>query len=208
MTRSKSTPKPGYIQYICAQCGTPFLDFPSNQRSFCGHACYWASLRKPPAPRPYRPTLVDLFWAKVDFDCFTSLYRPDLGPCWIWRGSLDPNGYGRCPNRNPRYSGLAHRFAYQASIGPIPEGLTLDHLCRVHCCVNPAHLEPVTSGVNVLRGFAPSATNARKEYCKRGHPFDEANTYHTKSGGRGCRACHSEQESARWRRLRALRRGQ
>lgn len=75
----------------------------------------------------------------------------------------------------------------------MPAGLGLDHLCRVRRCVNPAHLEPVTDRVNILRGQAPSAVNAAKTHCIRGHPFNSVNTYwFTETNGtrgRQCRTC-------------------
>ncbi|KAB2977369.1 HNH endonuclease [Streptomyces sp. SS1-1] len=83
---------------------------------------------------------------------------------------------------------MAHRVAYQEIVGPIPEGLQLDHLCRVRHCVNPAHLEPVTSRENTLRGENLVAINAAKTHCKRGHLFDAANTYRWRNS-RICREC-------------------
>lgn len=86
---------------------------------------------------------------------------------------------------------LGHRFAYEFLIGPIPEGLQLDHLCRRPHCVNPDHLEPVTPRENYLRGISPAAVNATKMECRRGHPFDEQNTY-VYRGRRHCKACQRE----------------
>jgi HNH endonuclease len=106
--------------------------------------------------------------------------------CWIWTGAAaGPYGVVMLKGRIQK----AHRAVYEHLIGPIPKGLTLDHLCRVTLCVNPRHMEPVTGRVNTLRGDNPAATNAHKTQCKRGHPFTPANTYIQPSGGRSCRTC-------------------
>ncbi|MDP9224875.1 MAG: HNH endonuclease [Actinomycetota bacterium] len=87
---------------------------------------------------------------------------------------------------------LAHRVAYELLVGPIPEGLTLDHLCRNTSCVNPQHLEPVTVRENVLRGMGWGAKNKRKTHCHRGHPFDAKNTLRIPGGTRKCRTCANQ----------------
>lgn len=74
-------------------------------------------------------------------------------------------------------------------VGPIPEGMDLDHTCRNRGCVNPEHLEPVTTQVNTLRGIGPTAENARKTHCKHGHPLEGDNLYVDPEGKRKCRAC-------------------
>jgi hypothetical protein len=110
--------------------------------------------------------------------------------CWNWTGALD-NGYGRFQG-GPRGSKVhrAHRLAYELLVGPIPEGLVLDHLCRNRRCVNPDHLEPVTNRINVLRGEGWAASRARQTHCIHGHEFTPANTYvDPKRGTRGCREC-------------------
>lgn len=88
----------------------------------------------------------------------------------------------------------AHRFAYEALVGPIPKGLEIDHLCFVRNCVNPGHMEPVTSAVNTLRSTGPTAANAAKDQCVNGHPFD----FTRPDGERGCLRCAAEAQ-ARWR---------
>ncbi len=86
----------------------------------------------------------------------------------------------------------AHRFAFEMARGPVPEGLQLDHLCRVRHCVNPGHLELVTSRVNTLRGTSFSAVNATKTHCPKGHPYSTENTHTDASNKRHCRVCNRE----------------
>jgi hypothetical protein len=123
---------------------------------------------------------VDRFW----------FYAGKTGAaCWIWTGSHDGDGYGRhYLNGSPCG---AHRFAYELLVGPIPDGLVIDHLCRVRNCVNPAHMEPVTNAENVRRGGCSIRT-----HCPQGHPYDEANT-RVALGRRHCRACGREKARAR-----------
>ena len=79
--------------------------------------------------------------------------------CWLWIGACERDGYAKIVVNKKRRS--AHRYAYELFIGPIPHGLQLDHLCRVRCCVNPAHLEPVTGSENVMRGNGPETARHR-----------------------------------------------
>lgn len=87
--------------------------------------------------------------------------------CWIWMGTVTGGGYGGIAIHRKKVP--AHRLAWELFRGPIPEGLEIDHLCRVRACVNPDHLEPVTSQINCLRGVSPLAANAKKTHCPRGH---------------------------------------
>ena len=132
---------------------------------------------------------VDRFYAKVV-----------AGPngCHIWTASLGSGGYGqfRSVEGGRIRTRRAHRWAYELHRGPVPEGLDLDHLCRVRRCVNPWHLEAVTRGENVRRGASEgtygSYQKSRTE-CPYGHAFDEENTYrHPVSGRRACRTCKRE----------------
>lgn len=111
--------------------------------------------------------------------------------CWLWRGCLARNGYGRLRMNGRRV--MAHRAVYEKCRGAIPIGLTIDHLCRVRECVNPAHLEAVTFKENVLRGVSFSAQNAAKDRCPRGHEYSGENLFIRKCGARGCRECYREQ---------------
>ena len=115
--------------------------------------------------------------------------EPNTG-CWLWIANLTPNGYAQIRRDSPIGGGrgkklYAHRVSYEMFVGPIPEGLHLDHKCRVRSCVNPDHLEAVTHQENVRRGEMAQGT-----HCKHGHLFDEANTYWRPRGGRTCKTCN------------------
>lgn len=123
--------------------------------------------------------------------------------CWRWTHPLRRNGYADFFHEGKKRR--AHRVAYEHFVGPIPVGVEPDHLCHTNdpgcaggwtcphrACVNPAHMELVTRRVNALRGRSRAAINAAKDACKYGHPFDEANTYITSTGGRQCRKCRTE----------------
>lgn len=105
--------------------------------------------------------------------------------CWLWNGYVDKKGYGVFGVGNRKLS-KAHRYSYERFIGKVPDGLFLDHLCRVRNCVNPHHLEPVTNQENVIRGFF--ARGPRKN-CKKGHPFTEENTYINPRRVMCCKTC-------------------
>lgn len=149
----------------------------------------------------YRGNVEERFWPRVDQHGPVPAERPDLGPCWIWQGRPSREGYGRIGLDGGRHAPvmLVHRFVYELLVGPIPDGLTLDHLCRVRLCVNPAHLEPVTRGENVMRGVGFAPENARKTHCPHGHEYDVANTWISPKGYRNCRACNREKARRRHR---------
>lgn len=116
--------------------------------------------------------------------------------CWLWKASKCARGYAQTTFLGRRM--MAHRAVYIFLKGPIPDGMTLDHLCRVRNCVNPGHLEPVTNKVNTLRGNNPCAQRARQTHCKRGHALSGDNL-ETDSFGRHCKTCHRERERDRYR---------
>ncbi len=103
--------------------------------------------------------------------------------CWLWRGHRFPNGYGQYGRG--RY---AHRVAYEHFVGPIPEGVVLDHKCRQRSCCNPAHLEPVSQSENVQRG----AQCRLSTHCPRGHERIPENQRIDKKGSKVCRLCNIE----------------
>lgn len=148
---------------------------------------------------------IERWWAKVDKAGPIPAERPELGPCWLWTKSLDRNGYGQfdvidaAGHKNHR----AHRWGYQQLIRPLADDETLDHLCRVHACVRPEHLDPVPHAVNVGRGDG-GQHNAMKTHCPAGHEFTEANTYivNAERGWRACRECRRNQTREAQRRRR------
>ena len=118
---------------------------------------------------------------KVEFERFLSKIELDANGCWLWTGGLDASGYGLCSVGYPAHTRRAHLVAYEHFIGTIPQGLTLDHLCRVPRCVNPTDTEPVTLVANVLRGEGAAVKNSRKTNCKNGHPFTAENTGYSRA---------------------------
>jgi hypothetical protein len=146
------------------------------------------------------PGDLERFWVKVDKSGPVPPARPDLGPCWLWTAKINQYGYGDFGLRSRLVK--AHRLSYTILVGSIPDGLTLDHLCRVRNCVNPRHLEAVTQRVNTLRGDGFAADHAAKTKCPNDHPYDEANTYVSNVNGRHCRTCHRDRERARKREIR------
>jgi hypothetical protein len=105
--------------------------------------------------------------------------------CWLWQGALRPDGYVQMRAGSPSRLVYAHRASYEEFVGPIPEGLTLDHLCRMRHCVNPEHLEAVTHRENCLRGTGVSAVAATRTTCPRGHAYDAVGA----KGERSCSTC-------------------
>lgn len=119
-------------------------------------------------------------------------------PCMALPLKPSSNGYVALGKKRQ----LAHRAIYETLVGPIPAGLTLDHLCRNRWCVNPQHLEPVTARENVLRGEGLSARRARQTNCKRGHALTVDNVYAGRRERR-CRICHAARQLAYDRRKKA-----
>lgn len=168
-------------------CSIEGCEKPAKCRGWCPtHYSRWQRHGDPlTVLREWTKTTEERFWSYVD----------KAGPdgCWLWTGTRKATGYGRFYVSPDRRDEAAHRFAYELLVGQIPDGLHVDHLCRVTRCVNPDHLEPVTQQENNRRQAAA------RTHCPNGHPYDEANTYVSKRTGRLCRIC-SRQKQARYKR--------
>lgn len=181
---TKATGRPIGRHSIGTRCGT------------CGER-FWGTSAEHTTSSVHQDTLQrkaeDRFWAYVAFG----------EGCWEWTGARNPTGYGHSGIKRIERSGYAHRLAYTLVVGPIPEGMTLDHLCRNRGCVRPGHLEAVTHRENVLRSpIAPAAINARKTHCPKGHPYAGYNLMVMRSG-RACRTCRNEQARRYYAKRRA-----
>lgn len=142
-------------------------------------------------PSKRLPT-IERFWKYVTPE-------PNSG-CWLWSAFVDSSGYGafsvgldwQATDKKSRIH-KAHRVSYEINVGPIPEGLQLDHICRVRSCVNPDHLRPVTAQQNIQYAgpyISAAHRNRKKTECPHGHPYSPENTLILKHGWRRCGVCH------------------
>lgn len=131
--------------------------------------------------------LEDRFWEKVD--------RRGDDECWPWMAYTSQNGYGRIGDCNSML--YAHRVSYELLVGPIPEGLVIDHLCKTKQCVNPAHMEPVSRAENTRRNDAPMHILRRANRCARGHDLLVTGYVRPDGKGRVCRTCQKMREAAK-----------
>ena len=143
----------------------------------------------------YEPlTGISFFWSRTT----------KTESCWLWTGTKTSGGYGRILRGSKEM--YAHRYSYEHFIGPIPDGLVIDHLCRVRHCVNPSHLEVVTLGENTRRGVGignGARFQKNKTHCPKGHPYDAENTYHYKSA-RSCKTCRRMAARSAYQRNKAF----
>ncbi len=159
---------------ICSvdECGLPV-----HSRSLCSkHYMRWSRYGDPLGGATFRKKWPESLLSRME---------PQPNGCIYFTGHINRDGYGTL-SRDGRTI-KAHRAAYEHFVGPIPEGMELDHLCRNRQCCNVAHLEPVTHDENMRRG-----AHAIKTHCIHGHEYTEANTYRTKMGGRRCRSCDAK----------------
>lgn len=164
----------------CQECGA---ELKARQQVVCGPKCSGKRNRLTPQK------IMQRFWERVD----------KSGECWIWTAGKTVGGYGVFSFGKNKQD-MAHRWSYKKFVGPIPDGLFIDHLCRNRACVRPSHLEPVTNRENILRGTGFSARHAAKTQCSNGHEFTPENTKIMRRNGvfrrRICRICHRKRWNA------------
>jgi hypothetical protein len=174
--------------------------YSANGQRFC-RTCKAATYRE--RDKVWRPRIGR---ARPPIERFTKKYVVDpTTNCWNWVGQLNADRYGVFQRRR-RVQQPAHRWSYEHFVGPIPEGLTIDHLCHNTACVNPAHMEAVTNSENVRRLWERRREqggrvhpNSRKTHCKHGHEFTPENTWHPpqRTDWRSCRECLRVRRKAR-----------
>lgn len=143
--------------------------------------------------QPKRRPILERFFDRVFFE-------PNTG-CWLFDGSQSPDGYAYFYVADRKMK-VAHKFLYEREVEPVPDGMELDHLCLVRCCVNPQHLEVVTHAENVRRAQVRNY-NRNKTHCRRGHPYSGYNLTVTSNGERSCKTCRRDD----MRRSRAKKKG-
>lgn len=167
------TPLPRGNSPLCA-CGCGARTSTVRTEYILGH--------RPPAKSPSQR-----LWEKID--------KRGSGECWPWMAHVHRNGYATfIPQNKDGVRVMVHRYAYEELVGPIPDGLTIDHLCKNRACCNPAHMEPVTQGENAIRGGGAKAGVAARRAnaevgCRRGHPRTPEHAFKTPKGNWRCRTC-------------------
>jgi HNH endonuclease len=173
----------------CLVCGEkfPFTTKKPHQK-FCSPAC---ALR-------FRGTLPERLESKFTADSNSR--------CWLWQACCDRSGYGII--KADGKARKAHAVIYELCVGPVPEGMELDHLCHNPQCVNPDHLDPAPKRINILRGMGVGAKNCRKTHCSKGHPLSGDNLRIRSDGySRVCMECQKARRPAEYALRRARRAG-
>ncbi len=158
-----------------------------------------------------KKTTEEHFWTKVNKDGPVVVRdgawpiaapAPPRTKCWLWTACLAANKYGHFWDGKRQQMIVAHLWLWEQENGPVPDGLQLDHRCRIYHCVRPSHLEPVTAQVNAQRSltYLNGQHEREKTHCPQGHPYDEKNTMHKANNKRVCKTCAYARRHAWWER--------
>lgn len=174
------------------QCKVPGCTKEAGTRGLC--TMHYSRNRREAlgVARPERYQVVDPL-AKI-------LSNIDVGFCWEWNRKLNNRGYGVTNVNKKRW--YVHRLMWTLMVGPIPDGMEIDHMCRNRACCNPEHLDLVTGQVNTLRGVSPASSHAKRDECSYGHEYT-AETMHVVRGARRCRICERRRDKERYERKKA-----
>lgn len=146
-------------RYTGSSCSVDGCETRAVSRGLC--RLHYGRLYKTGSVEYRPPTPTDLLQAKYVTDAAAG--------CWMWTAYINPDGYGMFKHRGAMR--LAHGASYELHIGPVPDGLELDHLCRNRACVNPDHLEPVPHKVNVQRAKKSSSSTGIRGVSRRGNSY-------------------------------------
>jgi len=178
------------VDLRCATCGGPILK-KDRKRKYCSMACRNEGKRGQPSLK------------KKGWDDYPAPVRDPESGCLRWQGPHHSNGYGRLGSKS-----YAHREAWERAVGPIPEGMTIDHVAERGCiyrdCVEIGHLEVVTQSVNTARS-ARSTELRTRTHCPQGHAYEGHNIIRKKNGGRECRTCTNARNKRNYERRKAER---
>lgn len=176
-----------------------------RSRGLCNN-CYRAFLKEAKRSGTFVPLIARS--RQSPFEKVMSRTDKQVDGCWLYTGALAADGYARVKDTSTDRALLVHRVVYDELVGTVPDGLVLDHLCRVRNCVNPQHLEPVTDAENIRRGVR--ARLGERTHCAEGHEFTPENTVpqrrKTKSGVTltpVCRTCRNAYYRAKTKERRA-----
>lgn len=133
--------------------------------------------------------------ARPAIERFAGKYEADADGCWLWTAMVNSRGYaqiGVTLSPGVTVTRYAHRVAYEATHGPIPDGLVVDHICNVRRCVNPDHLQLLTSQENIDRSQHPMILRRLEDRCVRGHDLSDPAVVYIRpdNGRRACRKCY------------------
>ena len=130
---------------VCKTCGVPLPITTTNNRIFCCDKCKYTYHNRTKRGLPltgyisiYNGPADKRFWMRIDKNGPIPKRCPELGPCWLWKGKVDSNGYGQLQVNKKTIR--TNRFSYELHVGPIPLGYEICHKCDNPSCANPVHL--------------------------------------------------------------------